>query len=464
VGSSPEEEGGAKGRGALLRRLYRGLIEPREEELKSLVLRAAPEQSMAWRGLRRFRNHLRETSGPQPRNADIALEQRAFGVNVSGNLHSEKGVGEGVRGMARAVRQAGVPFVLNDFPDIYDAANREQLPEQSVLENPYLFNYVHVNADQVPTFAREMGGSYFHGHYNIGYWAWELSEFPEEWLPSFSYFDEIWTPTRFVQDSVAKLAPIPVVRMPHALSTERVEQQVGREHFGLPRDHTVFLFAFDACSYLERKNPLGLIRAFRKAFRPDEPATLLLKCAHAEFAPESFAELRRAAEEARVRVIDVVYSRQEMNQLMTLCDAYVSLHRSEGFGLTLAEAMMLGRPVIATGYSGNLDFMTESTGMLVRHREIEIQKEVGPYAAGSRWADPDLDHAAALMRRVYEHPEWAASIGRAARTHVDAQLSPQAVGTRIEERLGQLAAARGIAAPSNRSRRRWRSLRLAAPG
>jgi glycosyltransferase involved in cell wall biosynthesis len=153
-----------------------------------------------------------------------------------------------------------------------------------------------------------------------------------------------------------------------------------------------------------------------------------------------------------------------MNQLMTLCDAYVSLHRSEGFGLTLAEAMMLERPVIATGYSGNMDFMTESTGMLVRHREIEIQKEVGPYAAGSRWADPDLDHAAALMRRVHEHPEWAASIGRAARTHVDALLSVQAVGTRIEERLGQLAAARGIAAPSSRSRRRWRSLRLAAPG
>jgi glycosyltransferase involved in cell wall biosynthesis len=304
-------------------------------------------------------------------------------------------------------------------------------------------NLVHVNADQVEHFAATNGVAYFQGRYNIGHWVWELSRFPERYQRSFDYFDEVWVPTAFAQDAVARNAPIPVVRIPYSLSP-RAPTTLGRAHFGWSPDRFVFLFIFDFSSYLDRKNPLGLLRAFASAFTPDDDALLVLKCVHAERAPEAWQRVADAAAIPNVSIMREVLPREEVDALVQLADCYVSLHRSEGFGLTMGEAMSHGKPVIATGYSGNMDFMTAANSLIVRHRMIQLDRDHGPYERGMEWADPDLDHAAELMRWVYEHREAAAAIGARARADVRTQLSPESVGALVRARLQLVAARTGV--------------------
>jgi glycosyltransferase involved in cell wall biosynthesis len=369
------------------------------------------------------------------------LVPRPFGVNVTGYISSEKGVGEAVRGDIRCLEAAGIPHALHHIVEA-ESVNRDRTFTGFTEENPYAINLVHLNAEAVPEFVCRTGEPFLQGRLNIGFWAWELAHFPRAWEGSFQYFDEIWVPSSFVLDAVSRASPVPVVRMPHAL---REDPQVGpwdRAHFGLPAGTFVFLFVFDFHSYTERKNPLGLLRAFRKAFRPDDDVLLVLKGSHP--APGDVEALQEAAAGANVRVLSEVLSREEVNTLIQVSDCYVSLHRSEGFGLTLAEAMSLAKPVIATAYSGNMDFMTLSNSFPVNYRLQEIGRDLGPYPQGAVWADPDLGHAASLMRYVYEHPEVAREAGRQARQDILRMLHPQVVGGLMKARLEQIAGLRKI--------------------
>jgi glycosyltransferase involved in cell wall biosynthesis len=366
--------------------------------------------------------------------------RREFGVNLAGYLRSEKGMGEAARSDIRLLEAAGIPHVLDDFVDP-GSLNRE-VQKDTLAGNPYAFNVVHVNADEVPRFVRERGGAYFADRYNIGYWTWELEDFPAAWRASLECFDEIWVPSTFVQDAVSRVADRPVLRMPHAVDLSP-PQPLTRAELGLPENTFLFLFAFDFHSYLARKNPRGLIEAFRRAFDPGEPVTLVLKCSHSDYAPEQLAALREQAAGLDVRFVDAMLDRERVRSLMTSCDAYVSLHRSEGFGLTLAEAMALGKPVVATGYSGNLDFMTASNSFLVPYHLVELAEDEGPYSRGSVWSDPDLDEAARLLRQVVDSPADAAERAARGRADVTTLLAPQVVGERARQRLEEIYA-RGL--------------------
>jgi glycosyltransferase involved in cell wall biosynthesis len=362
--------------------------------------------------------------------------ERGYGVNVSGYISSEKGVGEGVRSDLRSLAAAGIPFALNDWLDC-GSENVDTAYTSFSGENPHSVNLVHINADQAPAFARAKGPRYFLGHYNIGYWAWELSDFPEKWKGSFEYFDEIWVPSNFVLDAVARVAPIPVLRIPHSIPEPLPTIAATRSTFGIPEDKFAFLFIFDCHSFLARKNPFGLIEAYRKASRPGDDTMLVLKSSHAS--PEHLRRLREASSGADVLILNGVLSREETNTLLALCDCYVSLHRSEGFGLTLAEAMSVAKPVIATAYSGNMDFMTVGNSFPVKYSLAEITENYGPYRTGNVWADPDLDHAAELMRHVFNNPDVASTAGRQARRDVVDRLHPRVVGEMMRSRLAHIA-------------------------
>jgi glycosyltransferase involved in cell wall biosynthesis/lipopolysaccharide biosynthesis glycosyltransferase len=377
------------------------------------------------------------SSFEQTRRKDLALR---FGVNVTGYINSEKGVGEGVRADIRALEAAGIPYLVNNFVDIHGSENTEKVLANYSEENHYRTNLLHMNADQVPFFAQQTS-AYFAGHFNIGYWTWELSSFPSEWCESFRYFDEIWVPSNFVLDAISRKSPIPVVRVPHSINpVPLVKQEWSRKRFGLRPDSFVFLFFFDFLSYMERKNPLGLVRAFKQAFGDREDVVLFIKCSHSHYAEPSFAMIKQACQGKNVRLYDAVLPRAAVNALMSTCDCYVSLHRSEGFGLTLSEAMSLGKPVIATAYSGNMDFMTPSNSFPVKYRLVEIERDYGPYKKGWLWAEPDLDHAAHLMRQLYENRTTAIAVGRRARQDVLSQLHPEIVGKKVKERLLTLRA------------------------
>jgi glycosyltransferase involved in cell wall biosynthesis len=364
-------------------------------------------------------------------------------VNLAGYLRAETGVGEAARASARALEAAELPHVLNDVLDAW-ASNIETTARGARAENPYRVNLVHVNADQVSAFVRGKQAAYFEGRYNVGFWFWELARFPKEWARSFEWFDEIWVASAFAQDAISQMAPIPVVKMPLALRPRgAMGSPITRDALGLPTNRFIFLYVFDFRSVMERKNPLGLIQAFRRAFGDRTDVLLILKTTNGDVGGVGRPVFEAAQGAANVRIIDAVVPRAEIDGLIAACDCYVSLHRSEGFGVTIAEAMGFGKPVIATAYAGNMEFTTPGNSLLVRYELVSLERDFGPYRRGTTWAEPDLDHAASLMRKVVTEPDAGRALGERARADVSRVLDPSFIGARMHERLSRVAGSIG---------------------
>jgi len=365
-----------------------------------------------------------------------------FGLNVAGFLTAESGVGEGSRANVRALEKTGTPFALNNISALSRKGD-ETYGNLLRKDNPYVFNLIHVNPDSFLLFLREKDIGYLDGRYNIGFWYWELPGFPKEWLYCFRYLNEIWVASDFCRETISKVSPLPVVKVPPSVVAGKMKD-VKRGHFGLKDGDFIFFFMFDFFSHFERKNPMAVLKAFKAAFRPGENVRLVLKCSNSEYNPRMRDMLFDEAKGLNVRFIDGYLDKEELNTLMSLSDCYVSLHRSEGFGLPMAEAMYLGKPVIATGYSGNIEFMTEDNSFLVRHRLVELERDFGPYKKGNVWAEPDIDQAARLMRLVHDDRDLAKRVGEKAASDIRRNLSPEATGRRILDRLRQITEERRI--------------------
>jgi glycosyltransferase involved in cell wall biosynthesis len=266
-------------------------------------------------------------------------------------------------------------------------------------------------------------------------WHWELGEFPDRWLESFAPLQEIWAPSLFIQAAVAAKSPIPVVHIPHGVHVP-VIRRASRSEFDLPVDRCLFLLMYDMRSFQVRKNPEGAIDSFARAFPDGRAATLVIKIVHGDSSPVDLAHLKeRCRSTPGVILIDDTYSTERVHQLQSVCDCYVSLHRSEGFGFNLAESMLLGKPVIATGWSGNMDFMNTENACLVNYTLSPLAADVGPYRVGQIWADPDLEHAAWHMRRLAADASLCEAVGRAASAYLSAHFSPRVAGERMRKRL-----------------------------
>ena len=362
------------------------------------------------------------TSGGPPVAGSVAGEWAPSdrlrpGIVVAGYLNAELGIGEGARLTVDAVAASGVPFTTVG----YRATNSRQLHPFAVAgasARDLDTNVVVVNADQFAHFASEAGSSFFAGRYTIAQWAWELEEFPRQYWPVLDLVSEVWAVSEFARSAIAPVTDKPVLAFPHPIVPPVVDDRIDRAALGLPEGF-VFLFCFDLFSVLERKNPLGLIEAFCRAFEPSEGPTLVLKAINGAKRVNELEHLRWAIRGRKdIVLLDHYLRHDEQAAMMALCDCYVSLHRSEGFGLTMAEAMALGKPVIATAYSGNLDFMDASTAFLVGATMVTVPKGCDPYPAGAKWAEPDLDEAARLMSAVFERPDDAAAVGQRARQSV----------------------------------------------
>lgn len=253
----------------------------------------------------------------------------------------------------------------------------------------------------------------------FGYWAWELPRAPADWLSDARLLDEVWAPSRYVADALeGARAPVRVV--PHPLFPEDY-----RDVAPAPRDaafQAVTLFDFNSSA--ARKNPEGVIEAFRRAFGDDPACELVIKTQNGAQHPQALAALRGRAGPA-VRVVDESWPYAEVKRLIAGADVLISLHRAEGFGLTMAEAMALGTPTVATAATGNLDFMDESCALLAPTRPTPVDDPQGIYR-GQVWAEPDIDAAAQALRRLRDEPGLAARLAKAGRARVAAQLSPEA--------------------------------------
>lgn len=367
----------------------------------------------------------------------------ARGVNLIGHFCYPSGLQQAALSNKRSLECAGVATSCRDLPTGVDTPLE---PRASWLGLEF-YPVTLITVAPVPLFEilyPRAGLAKRRGVYRIANWYWELENVSADWARFASLINEIWAPTGFVAEAFRSVMPLPVIEMLPTVSIDNIEK-VSRAEFSIPENHFVFLFAFDFCSQMERKNPLALIRAFRAAFARTEPVTLLIKTVRGAVDSVNFARLKDSADENGVLVVDEFASRGRALGYIDMSDCFVSLHRSEGFGLGLAEAMLLGKPVIATNYSGNLAFMNQDNSLLVDCEVIEISESGPIYEQGGRWAAPSEAHAAELMRSIYENQEEARARATRSRPELVKKLAPETVGQRMKERLDEISRLTGDA-------------------
>ncbi|TJZ60748.1 glycosyltransferase [Sphingobacterium olei] len=357
--------------------------------------------------------------------------ESTMGINFYGLTGLETGLGEAARNNIEALRRSGL--LVNEIDISASAYNEVQTPEDTI-------NIIQINPDNLDSFYERYAHNVSQGSYNIAFWAWETEEFPEEDLKYFTYFDEIWTPSGYCQNVISKKSPVPVLNMPHAIPVE--ERSDGSEYLrrkvlGTRENTFIFSFFFDYKSQIIRKNVLGVIESFRKAFGSNAAnVSLLLKTYPSEHHLHEKAIIEeKIGNDPSIVLFEESLERSELQDLLGITDCYVSLHRSEGFGLTMAEAMAVGKPVIATAYSGNMEYMNVNNALLVKYKMTTLTKAVGPFPIGSVWADPDLDHAAVLMRRVYAREFSEQEITTAAKAQIQGSHNLSRVGQLMSNRI-----------------------------
>lgn len=366
--------------------------------------------------------------------------ERMFGVNVAGYFSSELGVGESARLIVAALDTVEIPLLPVRVPGA--PPSRQDHPYTTIPASAarFPFNLICVNADGLPDFHQAVGRRFFAERYNIGIWWWEVGRVPEPLRSSFELLDELWVGSEHVARAFAAESPVPVYTVTHPVIRPRVVP-LERESLGLDAARFVFLFMFDYNSVFERKNPLGVIDAFVRAFPAGSGAALVIKAINGDHDPTNRERLRRATDaHPDIQLLEGYLSAGDNHALIAACDCYASLHRSEGFALTPAEAMALGKPVIATGYSGNLAYMTPSNAYLVDYALVRIGPGNAPYPADGDWADPDTEHAARLMRKVFDNPERALARGARAAKDIARTHSLEAAGESMRRRLEGLRA------------------------
>ena len=277
-------------------------------------------------------------------------------------------------------------------------------------------------------------------HVKIGYWFWELEKIPVLWLDAIDKVDEIWVATEFVAEAIRRETSKPVIKIPTPIDFE-LKRSYERRYFDLPDGVFLFMFSFDFHSFAERKNPYGLIRAFRRAFPPErKDVGLVVKSINGAKKDGAIEALLDSADnDPRIMLRDGFMGRDEVFGLQSVADAYVSLHRAEGLGLGLAESMYQGKPVIGTGYSGNLEFMNEHNSALVRYSLTPIKK--GEYLyddPGFFWAEPDEDHAAHLMRRMVDDPDYRRTLAERGQQDIRSRFNNKTTAALMQARLKEI--------------------------
>ncbi len=326
------------------------------------------------------------------------------------------GLGEGARLYLAGLRALGVPC--------WEAGEGRPPPPPGV---PLI---LHVNAAVLPLALLRLGRGLIAGRRIIGVWPWELPVAPPGWAAGFGFVHEVWAPSRFSADAVQQAwsghpAAIPVVPYPVACQPPK-PNPLGRAALGLPEDAVITLVAFNLASSFERKNPLAAIAAHRLAFGPRPDRVLLLRVGNPDHFPAEFDRLRGAAADLPNIVFDTrMLPRDDAHAIMAAADIVLSLHRSEGFGLVPAEAMLLSKPVIATDWSGTADFIQAGWAMPIPFRLIPAIDPRGVFMApGAVWAEPDVPAAAAALVRLADDPALRATLGAAARAAAQDRFGP----------------------------------------
>ena len=373
------------------------------------------------------------------------------GVNLVGFAAGELGMGEDVRMAAKALSTTAAEFCVVNYQHEIRSRQKDRSARQFFRkDNPYHCNILYMHADFLPWAMSRLGPSFISNRYNIIYCPWELSASPPLWKYVFDLVDEVWVHSDFIRRSLMEVTDKPVLVMTPCVSLDPGQyDHFRRKDFGLPEDRYLFLHTFDFGSTMYRKNPAACVSAFQEAFpKGSEPCMLIVKTMNVDKNhPEWKKMLSALAEDARIKVFDKTIDRNRYLGLLWNCDSFVSLHRSEGFGRGMAEAMLMGKPVIVTNYSGNVDYTLPDNSCPVDYRLISAE---GFYAHSEKqvWADADTDHAASYMKRLVEDSEYGERIGRKAKAFIETSHNPNKVGRLYVSRLTELGLLQGTLRPS----------------
>jgi glycosyltransferase involved in cell wall biosynthesis len=366
------------------------------------------------------------------------------GILFIGYVEAELGLGQSLRGLIKAAEESSLPFAILPYNHRVERRYAGPFhPERYDRVGRYAVNVIEVAPDQVDDLLHAIGPERRDNSYTVLRSYWELATVPSTWHTSILACDEIWAASAFVAEAFRACSTAPVVIIPPAVDVT-IGELTQRSGFGLKADVFYFTFSFDLASYPKRKNPFGLISAFQLAFpNKSDKVGLILKYNRVMGLFEVFQSAIKlvAKFDARIVVFDTELTRDEMLSLLVASDAYVSLHRSEGLGLGLIEAMMLGRPVIATDYSGSRDFLTPATGFPVRYTLVPVDKYDYPHALGQVWAEPDLQHAAELMRLVHQARAEVAAVAKVGQAAARARYGLSSVAATISRRIDDIFAA-----------------------
>ncbi len=374
-----------------------------------------------------------------PHSSLAPVNRLQDGISLIGYPFAEMGMGEHVRNTASALMYLKTSFeIFNANTGLTCSCNDKSFEEYCVELPSQKVNLFHVNADQVIMLDNIIGSELFHGRYNIGYWAWELSSFPSAWEPAIDLMDELWAPTEFIREALKKSTSKPVYTVPLRVAPGLPSKTTVYD-FGVPENSFTFLFFFDFSSYIARKNPWAIIQAFRKAFAGMTgelaPRLVIKTIGHSLF-PKEYAQLvQESQHDNRIHLINQSVSRADMNGLLSSSSCFVSMHRSEGFGRGVAEAMYFEKPVIATGYSGNTDFMNNTNSYLIDYKLVPVPDDAYIYPSGSLWANPSTTHAAMLMLEVFTNSAGAARKAKSAAEYMRKEHSTEAIAQTINLRL-----------------------------
>lgn len=363
---------------------------------------------------------------------------------MAGFPRGEFGIAETSRSTVRALFANQVSLSVANLPGGH--SHNDNLLEERfgvTIENtfPYSITIVH---DDIHNNPFRVNKARFNQTYKIGMWNWESSVIPDAVIPNYQHFDEIWAPSTycafaFASASIGK----PVIRMPYVVELLSENIQPNREKFGIPENSFVFMIQFDIGSCETRKNPMAVIHAFVQAFSEDKPkdVMLIVKTMNIKLNVEAKERYYRTEKELNakglnVRFINERFDRADSFSLKKSVDCFISLHHSEGFGFNIAEAMYLGKPVIATAYSANMDFMNHYNSYPVNYTSVSLNEEVcHAYAKGTIWADPDVSHAALLMRHVFYNQEEARKVGLLGQEEIRRHYSAKSIGAMILRRV-----------------------------
>lgn len=407
------------------------------EKMKPILKKVIPKKILSGAKGRVLDNQLKSLLG----KGKVPFERQAYpdGINLIGLVRAEMGLGQGCRLMAAMIEHTKFPLSLYNFKLGSELLRAEDhsYDRKITQELKYNINLIHINPDEMRLLYTSIGSQQWDRHYNIAFWLWEVESIPESWKQYLPLLDEIWTPSEFISKSLRKITDLPVRTIPYCVKAP-VKDKYSRTYFRLPKDQFLFLAMYDSNSTRERKNPMGVICAFKSAFKPEDTGVgLVLKVNNAR--EEDMQLLHKMMEGYKnVYYITETMSKIQVNSLIKEVDVFVSLHRGEGFGLVMAEAMLNGTPVIATNWSSNTEFMDEKTACMVDCGFAELKEDCPPYKAGIVWADPNIETAAAYMKRLYDDKTFYMEKARLARTSIKEKLSMEKAVDLIEKRVEEI--------------------------